>query len=414
MVSNLVFYQLMLIALVWVFLLLCWLEPSERAASCPTTPQTLPPPRKRSTGPKPFTGLTRKPYCEACEQAIEPHREPPVGPPPRIVSTRGRRRQVDTSHQFCPDPNCRYGGWIGLGNISANGHPSGGPWRQLYCSRCKGYFLETYGTLFHGKRVSPEKLVWAIAALAEGLGIRAVARVFEVDPNTVLGWLVEAAVHLQAFSRHFLYDLHVGQVQIDELFALLSAVKDGEITEAEALKRLSRSPSWVWVAMDPVSKLLLCVDVGERTLAMAQGVVHQVAQMLTPGCVPLFLTDGHKDYFAAILAHFGLWVHPEASPGHRPGPEAPLDAAAPVAVCASGQNRAPAAFGRGEAPCGLRHRGGRQPGAAAVWLADQHRVCRAPEPRPPTAYRGGRATGQHPVQGRGRLAAAAGGVPGVP
>jgi hypothetical protein len=29
-------------------------------------------------------------------------------------------------------------------------------------------------------------LVWAIAALAEGLGIRAVARVFEVDPNTVL------------------------------------------------------------------------------------------------------------------------------------------------------------------------------------------------------------------------------------
>jgi len=28
-------------------------------------------------------------------------------------------------------------------------------------------------------------LVWAVGALAEGLGIRAVARVFEVDPNTV-------------------------------------------------------------------------------------------------------------------------------------------------------------------------------------------------------------------------------------
>jgi hypothetical protein len=52
-------------------------------------------------------------------------------------------------------------------------------------------------------------LVWAIAALAEGFGIRAVARVFEVDPNTVLGWLVEAAAHLQAFSRHFLHDVHV-------------------------------------------------------------------------------------------------------------------------------------------------------------------------------------------------------------
>jgi hypothetical protein len=69
--------------------------------------------------------------------------------------------------------------------------------------------------------------VWAIAALAEGLSIRAVARAFEVDPNTVLGWLVEASDHLQAFSHYFLHDLQVDQVQMDELFALLSAVKDG-------------------------------------------------------------------------------------------------------------------------------------------------------------------------------------------
>jgi len=40
--------------------------------------------------------------------------------------------------------------------------------------------------------------------LAEGLGIRATARVFEVDPNTVLHWLVEAAEQLRAFSSYFL------------------------------------------------------------------------------------------------------------------------------------------------------------------------------------------------------------------
>ena len=88
--------------------------------------------------------------------------------------------------------------------------------------------------------------------MAEGLGIRAVARVFETDPNTVLRWLVEAADHLKAFSRYHLRDLHVEQVQMDELFALLSAVKEGEVTEAQAIKRLSRSPHWVWVAMGVV------------------------------------------------------------------------------------------------------------------------------------------------------------------
>src|SRR5215469_18408454 len=96
---------------------------------------------------------------------------------------------------------------------------------------------------------------------------------------------------LHAFSRHVLHDVRVRQVQLDELFALLSAVKDGQVSAAEAIERLSRSPQWVWVAMDPESKLLLAVDVGAHTLAMAQCVVHQVVQVLAPDCAPLFVTD---------------------------------------------------------------------------------------------------------------------------
>jgi len=158
--------------------------------------------------------------------------------------------------------------------------------------------------------------------LAEGLGIRAVARVCEVDPNTVLQWLIEAAAHLQAFSQYFLHDVRVTQVQLDELFALLSAVKGGEISETEAIKRLSRSPHWVWVAIDPVSKLLRAIAVGPRTLAMAQRVVHQVVRLLAPDCVPLFLTDGFKEYITALLTHFGQWVQPERrqAPGPMPKP----------------------------------------------------------------------------------------------
>ena len=191
----------------------------------------------------------------------------------------------------------------------------------MHCTACDGYFLETHGTLFHGKRVTPDLLVWAVGALAEGLGIRAVARVFEVDPKTVLQWLVAAADQLQAFSQYFLHDVQVTQVQLDELSALLCAVKDGEVSEAEALQRLSRSPHWVWAAIDPVSKLLLTIEVGERTRAMAQRVVHQVAQVLAPGCVPLFLTDGFKEYATALLTHFGYWVQPPRRQATGPAPK---------------------------------------------------------------------------------------------
>src|SRR6266851_2247204 len=321
MVPDLFFYQLVLVALVWVCLMLHWVWPSDCATAHPTPPQPTPPRRQRSREPKPFAGLTRKPPCAACEQAHEHGPQPPGCPPPRIVPTRGRPRQVDTSWHCCPRPHCASRGWVGLGNISANGHPNGGPWRQLHCTSCGGYFQETHGTPLHGKRVAPEKLVWAVGALAEGLGIRAVARVFEVDPNTVLAWLVEVAEQAAAFSQYFLHDVRVTQVQLDELYALPSAVKAGEVSEAEALTRLSRSPYWVWAALDPVTKLLLTIDVGDRTLAMAQRVVHQVVQVLAPGCVPLFLTDGFKEYTTALLTHYGQWVQPARWRAQGPTPK---------------------------------------------------------------------------------------------
>ena len=98
-----------------------------------------------------------------------------------------------------------------------------------------------------------ELIVRVLACLAEGLGIRATARVFEVDANTVLQWLVEAAEQLRAFSAYFLCAVHVRQLQLDELYAVLREVKSGELSEDEAIKRLERSPYWVWTAWIPTA-----------------------------------------------------------------------------------------------------------------------------------------------------------------
>ena len=134
-------------------------------------------------------------------------------------------------------------------------------------------------------------------------------------------WLGEAAEQLCAFSSYFLCDLHVEQLQLDELYAVLRDLKAGEISDDEAMKRLERSPYWVWTAMDPKSKLLLVVDVGTRTLVRAQRVVHQIPQALAPDCGPRFLTDGLKDYATALLSHFGHWIQPERRQATGPLPK---------------------------------------------------------------------------------------------
>src|SRR5215510_5065907 len=324
MMPPLFFYQLALLGLFWLCVMLPLAWPSQgpvssrRSAEPETSVKSR---RKRSNAPKPFVGLPHKPPCGLCAHEVShPPSPPPLRPDPMSPTTR-RPRQVDTSRHFCPHATCDYRGWLGLGNLRANGHPNGGPWRQFYYTACEGYFPEHHGTIFYGKQAAVELIVHVLACLAEGLGIRATARVFEVDANTVLHWLVEAAEQLRAFSAFFLCDLHLEQLQLDEVYAVLRALKGGEINDAEAMKRLERSPSWVWTAMDPTSKLLVVVDVGCRTLAMAQRVVHQVTRVLAPGCVPLVLTDGLKDYGTARLTHFGHWRQPQRRQHKGPMPK---------------------------------------------------------------------------------------------
>jgi IS1 family transposase len=320
-VPNLLFYQLLLVTLVLICLMIhVWWSDPPRVAR-PRTFKPDKPRRTRAKEPNPVTGYIHKPLCEACEQGTDRRPKAPGSPPPVMSFTRGRRRSVNTSSHFCPDLDCSYHGWLGRGNIRANGHPGGQPWRQLQCVSCQGYFSATHGTIFAGKRSSVELIVRVIACLAEGLGIRGTARVFEIDPNTVLSWLVEASEQLKAFSSYFLHEVHLNQVQLDELYAVLSAVRDGTMSEAEAIERLSRSPHWVWTAIDPETKLLLSVQVGERTLAMAQAMLHQIAQLLAPGCVPLFLSDGYPHYLTAIVTHFGHWVQPPRRQATGPVPK---------------------------------------------------------------------------------------------
>jgi hypothetical protein len=276
MVSHLFYYQLALLALLWLFVMLplSWPRRSEPPPPVPATPIT--PTRKRSTEPQAFEGLTHKPHCALCEREAGETPPAPLQRPDPLPPTNRRPRTVDTSMHFCPHTDCDYRGWRGMHNLRANGHPNGGPWRQLHCTACEGYFPEHHGTIFHGKQAAVELLVRVVACLAEGLGIRATARVFEVAPNTVLQWLTEAAEHLRAFSAYFLCDLHLEQLQLDELYAVLRDLKAGAISDDEAIERLERSRYWVWTAMDPRSKLLVMVDIGSRTLAMAQRAVHQV------------------------------------------------------------------------------------------------------------------------------------------
>ena len=69
MVSHLFFYQLTLLAIIWVFVILHLSWVSDQGDQYNGASHTHPPKRTRSTEPKAFTGLTHKPHWALCERA---------------------------------------------------------------------------------------------------------------------------------------------------------------------------------------------------------------------------------------------------------------------------------------------------------------------------------------------------------
>ncbi len=65
---------------------------------------------------------------------------------------------------------------------------------------------------------------------------------------------------------------------------------------------------WLWVTLDPLTKLIPVLHLGTRTQTTAYAVVHDLRQRLAPGCLPIFTRDGLNLYFYALTAHFGQWV----------------------------------------------------------------------------------------------------------
>jgi IS1 family transposase len=100
-------------------------------------------------------------------------------------------------------------------------------------------------------------------------------------------------VHAQTLHERTFRILWLPHLQLDELRTRL---------------RSANQILWFWLAIDPLTKIVPVLELGPRTQTMAHRLIHSLRQILAPGCVPLFTSDGLNLYFYALSAHFGQWL----------------------------------------------------------------------------------------------------------
>ncbi len=239
--------------------------------------------------------------CPACRLACT--HSSVVEPAPALVrpwsemkSRRGAPKRVDTQGFACPNHQCPY-----FGITDAHMHALVGDGKHGQTERIQTFRCQACHTTFSAQRHTPlyrlktpsRKVAMVLSALAEGLDPSAAERVFGYRQSTITTWLSRAGSHAQILHERSFRHLWLPHLQLDELRTRL---------------RSSQQILWLWLAIDPLTKILPVLELGPRTQHMAHRVIHSLRLILATGCLPLFTSDGLNLYFYAITAHFGQWL----------------------------------------------------------------------------------------------------------
>ena len=282
------FFNLVLLLLLLALLLL-W----RRFVQALHTPEPAPSPTKRSYTLHPHSPRD----CHLCQVASPTHPTPDVLPWSARKSSRGRPKSATTDGFYCDNPACHYfqvrdETLHALVRDGVRGKHEPIPW--LRCQACGHRFSQRRHTAMRALKTPSHRVDEVITALGEGVDQAAATRIFRHHPTTIARWLTRFATLDAPLHDRFFARIIARYIQLDELKA-----KTRRVAEV-----------WVWIALDVSTKLILSFQVGDRSQTRAYALIHEVANRLPPGCIPIFSSDGLRMYFYALTAHFGHWMPP--------------------------------------------------------------------------------------------------------
>ena len=166
---------------------------------------------------------------------------------------------------------------------------------------------------FHGLQRKNHKLfIQIVRAFTEGNGVRGISRIFDVDKNTVLAYLKKAAYQCRRVTEHFLTNLHVEELQLDEMWSFVYK-KEKNLTQEEYDGALI-GDQWCWIAKDAQTKVIVQYEIGKRTYPLAFDLIRNFKERTDGVAPPLVTSDGYRGYRLALLKYYGVSLNGKKVP----------------------------------------------------------------------------------------------------
>lgn len=165
--------------------------------------------------------------------------------------------------------------------------------QHFRCQWCRKDFTCRRNTPLYYLKTASDRIEMVLWLMAEGVDISVMVRYTGRAESTISRWLERMGTHSMVLHNRTFQGLVLTMVQLDELHA-----------------KVRSGVQWLWLAIDPLTKIIPSLHLGGRKQDDAYALLHDLKLRLAEGCVPAFTSDGLRSYFYAITAHFGHWFRP--------------------------------------------------------------------------------------------------------
>src|SRR5712691_5181095 len=150
-------------------------------------------------------------------------------------------------------------------------------------------------------KLSTAKRSQVVAALVEGVSVRATCRMTGVAKGTVLKLLVDVGEACERYQDEKLRGLKCRRIQCDEMWQYVYA--KAKNVPADHAGEFGYGDVWTWIALDADTKLVPSWAVGRRDGFTASAFIADLADRLATRVQ--LTTDGLKVYLEAVEGAFG-------------------------------------------------------------------------------------------------------------
>ena len=168
--------------------------------------------------------------------------------------------------------------------------------RQRYqCNQCRKVFTDARDNTLDGMYLPIEKAEMILKLLLEGNSVSSVVRLTEVHQKTVLKLLLLAGEKAERIMAQKIRSVPVTEIQADEVWQFVGCKQRRKGPEHDP----AWGDCWTYVALDPISKLVLNVTIGNRD-QQTTNVFLEGLRLATSGNFQL-TTDGFAPYRTGVL-----------------------------------------------------------------------------------------------------------------